>query len=783
MKRVIGSVAIVASLGLVAVVNADATSSPHQIGFYCPPFTESFVEGSFYEIATTSGACTWDVGTVPPGTPPAPHYGGLFRGIVGSSTGAGNFMGFSAETVLNRGPITDPQQGEPLFAAIWEVRNGPAFEFDLPRFLNFFQNGSNPPPSNGWGVINWKWGELSNEAPDPVIIIPGILGSQEHNGEWVIDPILHTYDDLIATLDVNAYTPGTDLFTFPYDWRRSNIETAVLLKQRIDEVKSICVCDKVDLVAHSMGGLVARQYVQSDDYEQDVDQLIFLGTPHLGAPKAYLMWEGGEFGAGLRDRALEFILEQEAVEEGYADLFTYVRNKPIISVQQLLPISDYIFESSVLRQYPQGYPENTFLTDLNEDMNNLLNSNISISNIIGETGMNETINGISVTIDNQFLPKWEHGYPVNFDASTGDHGLILSSGDDTVPLSSASFINQNILNISSKHRLLPENAQGEVYGLLTREVAGILVDDWNLPDARLILFKILSPADLLVIAPDGKKIGKENGQEINQIPNAFYTGFNTNTEFITILNPLDGEYKIFTEGTGSGPYTVETAYISEEEFTEASFTGNTNPSLVTELNVLINNENPEVLEVLPTDTEPPLIALVSPESRDHLRSEQMLVNVSAQDGASGVYALETILGTTTIPNIGTVDLFFQKLGVHALLASSTDNVGNATSTIRTFRVIATPDSTLSDIERAYSLGWMTKSVRDSLKKKFNAAIKISKIVEKGTDGKPKGTKVQKVINKFLAGAMLIELQRLRGKGLNEQAYQLLREDIQWLIKD
>ena len=109
-----------------------------------------------------------------------------------------------------------------------------------------------------------------------------------------------------------------------------------------------------------------------------------------------------------------------------------------------------------------------------------------------------------------------------------------------------------------------------------------------------------SPADLFVVAPDGKKIGKENGQEVNEIPDAFYTGFNTDTEFITILNPLDGEYKIYTEGTGVGEYTVETAYLSEEQTIEASFTGNTTPGRIIELVTTVNNEDPEELEVLPT---------------------------------------------------------------------------------------------------------------------------------------------------------------------------------------
>jgi len=88
---------------------------------------------------------------------------------------------------------------------------------------------------------------------DPVIIIPGIMGSAYKNGSWAIDPIFHVYDNLIETLENNGYSTTTNLFPFGYDWKNSNVYTAIKLKEKIDEVKDICDCDKVDIVAHSMG--------------------------------------------------------------------------------------------------------------------------------------------------------------------------------------------------------------------------------------------------------------------------------------------------------------------------------------------------------------------------------------------------------------------------------------------------------------------------------------------------------------------------------------------------
>lgn len=636
------------------------------------------------------------------------------------------------------------------------------------------------------------------ETINPVIIIPGILGSEQVNGEWVIDPILHTYDDLIATLDVNYYTPDVDLFTFPYNWRKSNVETAVLLKQKIDAVKEICQCDKVDLAAHSMGGLVARQYIQSNAYEQDVDQLIFLGTPHLGAPKAYLMWEGGEADpVGVANFVLQRILDQEAKEKGYSDLFTYIQSEPIDSLRELLPTYDYIFDNNLLRKYPTNYPTNPFLQTLNNGVSSLLNSGVELHNFVGNMTNSGTITAVNVVNTSEFLPLWPHGYPSGFYEELGNFGLERGSGDATVPLPSTSFVQANITLSGFEHNKLPDELKASIFAVLTGDAPNIVIDNDNGTNFKLLLIKMLSPADLLVVAPDGRKIGKENGQVVNQILGAFYTGFNTDTEFITIPNPIDGEYTIVTQGTGSGAYTVEASYISEQKTFETSFTGNTMPDLVTELTVPVNNQNPEELEIESVDTEAPAITITQPEAKDHLRSEQMPISISAED-VSGVFVLESFFGTTTIPNTGIVDLFFKKLGTHKITASSTDNVGNATTSMRTFRVVANTTSTLSDVERSYKLGWTTQKVRDDLIKKMKACNVQKKIISTvtktvvvaGRDEKPTTKKVQEKIEKIeivfdknCAKGILKDIEKYRGKGLNDQAYQILKEDIQWLLNN
>ncbi len=88
-------------------------------------------------------------------------------------------------------------------------------------------------------------------------------------------------------------------FPFFYDWRLDNAKNAARLGQRIAEIRGLYNEPelKVDIVAHSMGGLIARYYIlYGERYVLDdaaatpdfagaasVKQLILLGTPNLGS--------------------------------------------------------------------------------------------------------------------------------------------------------------------------------------------------------------------------------------------------------------------------------------------------------------------------------------------------------------------------------------------------------------------------------------------------------------------------------------------------------------------
>jgi pimeloyl-ACP methyl ester carboxylesterase len=121
----------------------------------------------------------------------------------------------------------------------------------------------------------------------------------------------HFYDLIIDTLvDSGSFEltrPGTPvkdaytrhLYLFPYDWRLDNVESArkldaLIAQLRIDYSRPDL---KVDIVAHSMGGIISRYLLEfgtEDVLDRDdaaitmagaskINRVILLGTPSLGS--------------------------------------------------------------------------------------------------------------------------------------------------------------------------------------------------------------------------------------------------------------------------------------------------------------------------------------------------------------------------------------------------------------------------------------------------------------------------------------------------------------------
>lgn len=91
-------------------------------------------------------------------------------------------------------------------------------------------------------------------------------------------------------------------YEFIYDWRQDNVESAAHLDDFITQIKKDYQDPhlKVDIIAHSMGGLITRYYLRygkkdvlnGNDFivtnagADSVDKVILVGTPNLGSIKA-----------------------------------------------------------------------------------------------------------------------------------------------------------------------------------------------------------------------------------------------------------------------------------------------------------------------------------------------------------------------------------------------------------------------------------------------------------------------------------------------------------------
>lgn len=568
---------------------------------------------------------------------------------------------------------------------------------------------------------------------DPTVVIPGIMGSFEVGGNLVLDPILKTYSNLVNSLDQNGYQENVNLFEFPYEWRNSNVITADLLKQKIQEIKSQTKVSKVDLVAHSMGGLLARQYIEGDDYQNDVDQLITLGAPHRGSPKSYLKWEAAEGFNDVLDKLGKKLFEMEAKHNGYDELKEYIQEK-IVSVGELLPDDDYLKENGEIRDYPNGYPRNYFLENLNnqDNLDNL--KEVDFTNIIGKN--KDTISKFRV-VESTVEGKWEHGMPENYYNPRTDRGIEYGEGDETVTVESSTGINSDktIDDLDATHTQLPSRAQCKILAELSNKAENECnyINDVS-EIASILTFGVFSPVDIQIVAPNGKRVGKdfESGEIINEIEGAYYSGFDSNNEFLTIPNPVDGKYKIFTQGTGDGNYKIEVAKITED-----SATGIASESTATiEGAAFFGQEKEEEVRVEGSevsvgnqDTIPPVISILSPEeNKNYLNNQTIRISYNVSDDVSRNIKTEVFLDGDIFTDQN-VNLSFQNLGEHTLKITATDEAGNKSEKEVKFKIETDIQSIIDNVNIYSSQGLIKNMDKTILTYRLNLIREIDGMIE------------------------------------------------------
>jgi len=172
---------------------------------------------------------------------------------------------------------------------------------------------------------------------EPLIQSFKVLGYTEYNP--ALDP------DLRTTADCDASQTSANLFIFPYDWRDTNFFNANRLNDYVGCIRQLYDEDvRLNIVAHSMGGLLARRYML--DHTDEIGKLITIGTPWLGAPKAiHVMGTGKFFDGPLWQRMLQEILV--IGPKRLRELVEYFEG-----MHELLPSQQYFMLAGQDSEYP-----------------------------------------------------------------------------------------------------------------------------------------------------------------------------------------------------------------------------------------------------------------------------------------------------------------------------------------------------------------------------------------------------------------------------------------------
>src|SRR3989344_4031713 len=140
-----------------------------------------------------------------------------------------------------------------------------------------------------------------------VLALDPITGESLNTGIYTEDVIdeafsINIYKNFLVFME-NMVTAGdiADFETFPYDWRfdvKDVVDRSVTLRNssyemipKLREIATVSQTGKVTIIAHSNGGLVAKELLnklEETGEENLVDRIILVATPELGTPKAVL---------------------------------------------------------------------------------------------------------------------------------------------------------------------------------------------------------------------------------------------------------------------------------------------------------------------------------------------------------------------------------------------------------------------------------------------------------------------------------------------------------------
>ena len=396
--------------------------------------------------------------------------------------------------------------------------------------------------------VNWHINlatSLSQKKSKLIVVVPGFLASWNrdavlHNTEvpyqeWKMLPFVREYDGLIETFRNLGKIEGKDFVVFPYDWSKKIESTASDLNSFLEN--NYLNNDsqlKVDVVGHSLGGLVGRVWAQK--YGQDsLDKLVTIGSPHQGVVQAYKPLEAGEID---RQNNLLWLMEKLVLvlnKSGFQTDREVISNRlPVL--YDLFPTFDFLKNESGFISIGSLTIQNDLLKTYNQSLSSF------VPNLTAIGGIERNTPSGFVLGERTFLDKLMNFYPDGRPAES-----LFNSGDSTV-LRHSSLIGNNSLTFPQSHGEIVYK-KDSIKEILNR--LGISYEESQIIEGSAtqispsLMFLLKSPATLEVISPD-KAVYKESDG------------------IIFIANAPSGNYQINVYGTEKGNYTLITGEITEQ---------------------------------------------------------------------------------------------------------------------------------------------------------------------------------------------------------------------------
>jgi len=432
----------------------------------------------------------------------------------------------------------------------------------------------------------------------PVILLPGMMGSSRGKyspypklGETMPDMHLHIHAPATTGFKALKEALEDDYYVYecPWDWRLTCEEAAEILKDVIDAALTVSTTGKVHVVAHSMGGLVARAHIQSAEYDNDIWRLAMVGTPHQGSCNPYYIWEGGDpklidditdagvfSGLNIYSNTIQNLWEETYGKKGWdndkwEDIREFVRNKAP-SLRQLMHTEEFLKDSSGKWDIDSHGNENNWLKELNDDpdITSLMSDDgdggkVEVRIFVGAKS-NSTVHWVKT--EEQSSPWFRAlGYDDGAPKYPAKKSLEWDKGDGTVPYDSATWPSNEgwaskcSHESNSSHAKLIKDFVGYIETFLNGGVAdssAVRLAEAEVPE---LSFALTGKVRILVTDPSGNHTGIDpaTGAPVEEITggSCIFVG---ETGSVDILDPAAGVYQVTYFGEAERNFYLDIGY-------------------------------------------------------------------------------------------------------------------------------------------------------------------------------------------------------------------------------